>query len=117
MSQLVHLASPESVDRWIEAGSERSQWLFKHSLTCSVSTEARKEFERFMGQDGAGTPSETFAWIKIQEARAASRHAAERLGVRHESPQVLLIRDGEVVWHASHWEITAAALAEAADGG
>jgi bacillithiol system protein YtxJ len=38
---------------------------------------------------------------------------AERLGVRHESPQALLIKDGRAVWHASHWSITSEALVSA----
>jgi len=38
-----------------------------------------------------------------------------RTGVRHESPQVLLIRDGLAVWHGSHWEITEQALDQAAE--
>jgi bacillithiol system protein YtxJ len=39
-----------------------------------------------------------------------SDHAAARLGVRHETPQAILLRDGRPVWNASHFRITADAL-------
>jgi bacillithiol system protein YtxJ len=42
-----------------------------------------------------------------------SNAIAERFGVRHETPQALLIKDGRVVWHASHWSITSDSLTEA----
>jgi bacillithiol system protein YtxJ len=38
---------------------------------------------------------------------------AQRFGIRHESPQALLIKDERVVWHASHWAITSESLSNA----
>jgi hypothetical protein len=40
---------------------------------------------------------------------------SKRLGVRHETPQAILLRDGKPVWKASHFRITADALAQAPD--
>ena len=51
--------------------------------------------------------------IEIQNAREVSNAVAEKTGVRHESPQALLLRDGEVVWNASHGAITVESLAGA----
>lgn len=59
----------------------------------------------------------TPALVRVIEERAVSLALAERLGVRHESPQVLLIRDGRVDWHDSHHRITAPALAAAVGQG
>jgi bacillithiol system protein YtxJ len=54
------------------------------------------------------------AWVRVIEERPVSLHLAERLGVRHQSPQALLIRNGAAVWNASHHAITASALQNAA---
>ncbi len=51
----------------------------------------------------------------MQYARALSNHIAETLGVRHETPQVLLVKGGEVFYHASHFDISTGALREAVD--
>ncbi|MEM7357326.1 MAG: monothiol bacilliredoxin BrxC family protein [Acidobacteriota bacterium] len=52
----------------------------------------------------------------MQNARDVSNEIAQRTGVKHESPQALLMRDGTVTWHASHWSIQAEALQEALAG-
>ncbi len=51
--------------------------------------------------------------VRIQAAREVSRAIEQRFGVRHESPQVLLISGDRVVWHASHFRVTARSIAAA----
>jgi bacillithiol system protein YtxJ len=51
--------------------------------------------------------------VRVIEERPVSLALAERVGVKHESPQAILIRDGRPLWHASHGAITAGALAAA----
>jgi bacillithiol system protein YtxJ len=59
----------------------------------------------------AGAPLDADIYLlRIQAARAVSDEIERRLRVRHESPQVLLIQDGQVVWSASHFRVTAAAV-------
>ena len=48
--------------------------------------------------------------ITVQTHRDLSTAVARRLGVRHETPQALLIRQGRVVWSASHFRVTGGAL-------
>lgn len=50
------------------------------------------------------------AFVRVIEERPVSLALAERVGVRHESPQAMLIKEGRGVWSASHRGITAAAL-------
>jgi bacillithiol system protein YtxJ len=50
--------------------------------------------------------------IRVVEARAASNHVAEQTGIRHESPQVILFRDGKPVFDLDNWSITPEALTE-----
>ena len=51
--------------------------------------------------------------VTVQTHRNVSNAVATRLGVRHETPQALLVRNGQVIWAASHFRVTAAAVAAA----
>lgn len=100
------------LDEVFEASSEHPMWLFKHSLTCGVSSAAWSRFQKFAGRlDPASV-----AMVPIQDAREVSREISARTGVRHESPQVLLLENGQPVWHESHWNITGDSLEEAVAG-
>ena len=63
--------------------------------------------------DAAYIVLEGSADVVVQSDRATSNAVATRLGVRHETPQALLLRDGRVVWNASHYRLTADAIAKA----
>lgn len=112
MSEIPRLSHIEELDGWMERSRREPVWLFKHSLTCPISATALREFEEFFG-DGAAENS--CAVIEVQPARDVSSDLARRTGVRHESPQALLLKDGEVVWHASHWQIRADSLRRTAE--
>lgn len=86
-------------------------WIFKHSLTCSISSRAWSEFQRF-----AGTKSDdgVFILIEVQNARVVSDAVGVRTGVRHQSPQAILLRNAAAAWHASHSSIHLAALEKVA---
>ncbi len=109
MATIRTLTDPVQLDALLAAG--RPVWLFKHSLTCGVSARAWRQFEAFAaGRPEAGA---LFAKVEIQRARELSRAIAERTGVRHQSPQVLLLSGGAAVWHESHGRISERALAGA----
>jgi len=48
--------------------------------------------------------------VTVQTGRELSNAVAKRLGVRHETPQALLIQAGRVVWSAAHFRVTAEAI-------
>jgi bacillithiol system protein YtxJ len=50
-------------------------------------------------------------WVDVIGGRPLSRALADRLGIVHESPQAILLRGGTPVWHASHFAVTAEAMA------
>ena len=83
--------------------------ILKHSPICPISGGARIEVENFV----ADHPDVPTGLIDVIEDRPLSQAVAARTGVQHESPQALLLKDGEVAWHESHWRITAPRLAEA----
>jgi len=82
--------------------------LFKHSLTCGASAYALEEVTNL-----AGRSTLPIAIIPVQTARAVSDEIERRFGVRHESPQVLLVEGGTVKWHTSHSGVTAARILDA----
>ena len=88
----------------------RPTFLLKHSLICGTSFAALEQYQAFAAEVG---DSAVFAILEIQPHRDLSRQVAKRSGVRHQSPQVLLVNKGEVSWSASHWSIERPKLAEA----
>ena len=94
-------------DRFI--ASADAVWVFKHSATCSVSSAAYVEVEAYTQNH----PDEPLAMVIVQDHREVSNHLAEKLGVRHASPQLLLVRGGKPLWDASHFKITADAMSAA----
>ena len=107
---LKELNSIEDLDTAIAESNKQPVLLFKHSLTCPISARAMREFESFLDQ---AEPSVGYKLIVVQKAREVSNEAASRLGVRHESPQAVIVRRGREVWNTSHSRITAERLREA----
>jgi len=51
--------------------------------------------------------------LEIQAVPDLSREVESLTGVRHESPQVILLRDGKAIWNASHFDVNAASVSKA----
>jgi bacillithiol system protein YtxJ len=109
-SQFTALRAIEQLDRALAATEDRPLLLFKHSYTCGVSAEALDELVAHRRQ---GATDIDYAVVTVQTHRDVSNAVTSRLGVRHETPQALLIRKGRVVWSASHFRVTARAVDEA----
>ena len=93
----------EELDNLFQKSFDEPVMLFKHSLTCPISAGVYREV------------SQTDADINIvvmQNARNISNQIAERTGIRHESPQAIVLKDGKAVYHASHYDITADEISE-----
>lgn len=116
MAEIDRITRDEELDALFERSRETPVFLFKHSLTCPISSRARGEFEELVQSRAGDDDSVGFALIEIQNARPVSDAVAERTGVKHESPQVLLLDDGQVRWHTSHFQIRKNALDEALGG-
>jgi bacillithiol system protein YtxJ len=83
--------------------------IFKHSTRCSVSMMAKRRFE----MDWEAIPADTkMYFLDLISYRNLSAEVAERFQVHHESPQILLIKDGSCVLDASHGDISADEVAE-----
>ena len=86
--------------------------VFKHSPSCVVSLFAHREVMRFR----EAQPAIPVYLVSVRRRRDVARHIAERTGVQHESPQILVFRQGEVVGAASHDEITSELLTSLTGG-
>lgn len=83
---------------------ERPVVIFKHSLTCPISASAYEQMAQLDGE---------VALVEVQRSRELSNEIENLLGVAHESPQVIVLWKGQVVWNASHFRVTADAVAKA----
>ncbi|RAV28728.1 bacillithiol system redox-active protein YtxJ [Sinomicrobium soli] len=102
------LVSLSQLDEVVKESTEVPVLIFKHSTRCGISRMAYKNFEREMD---AGAPVKLY-YLDILNHRDVSGAVAERFGVIHESPQLLLLRNGKVVYNESHGAITAGKLLE-----
>jgi len=83
--------------------------IFKHSTRCSVSSMAKRRFEL----DWESIPADTSLYfLDLISYRDISAQIAETFQVHHESPQILLIKNGDCILDASHSDISADEVAE-----
>ena len=88
----------DELDALVEKSNEQPIILFKHSTTCPISHGVYRE---------VSNADADVNLIVVQNARSVSTAIAEKTGIRHESPQAIVLKNGEVVYHASHYDITA----------
>ena len=102
------LTSEEQIDQVIAASEEKPVLLFKHSTRCSISSMSLDRLLRNWKPEDADkiTPY----YLDLIAFRSLSNLVAERFGVPHESPQVLLIQNGKVTYHESHYGISYAEI-------
>lgn len=110
MKNLTHLSDLSELQAAIAESRERPVLLFKHSRTCGISQEALDELRAHAAR---GVSTAAYKVITVQSHRRLSDEATALLGIRHESPQAILLRDGRAVWNASHFRITADRLDQA----
>lgn len=98
----------------VEESKERPVLIFKHSNACPISSRAHEEVESFVGD--ASSPTFGFGMVVVQASRTLSNEIESKLGVRHETPQAIVLKDGQAVWSASHFDVTKERLAAALEG-
>lgn len=86
--------------------AEKPVAIFKHSTRCSISRMALKQFENeFDSSDKI-----TLYFLDLIAHRAISNEIANRFGITHQSPQLILIKDGKAIYDVSHSDIDAVEL-------
>ncbi len=89
--------------------AENYSIIFKHSTRCSISSMAKRRFE----MDEEILPKEIdLYFLDLISYRNISAEIAEIFQVHHESPQLLLIKNGECILDLSHGDISAEEVAD-----
>lgn len=96
-----------TVEEWNEVlakSVDKDQVILKHSTTCPVSFNALDEYNDYL----AKTPNENIEYtlVKVRESRPVSNKIEANLEVKHESPQIIYIKNKAKYWTATHWAIT-----------
>jgi bacillithiol system protein YtxJ len=107
---LLHVQRLDELDILLAESSRRPLLLFKHSRSCGVSAEALDELVDHLNGESIDA---RYAMVTVQTHRDISNAVADRLGVRHHTPQAILVRDGRAVWSASHFRVSAPAIRQA----
>ena len=98
----------QQLDAIIKESEDVPVVIFKHSTRCSISRMALKQFENGFNLEGKMEPY----FLDLLEYRLISNEIASVFGVTHQSPQILVIRNGVSVYNASHDAIQSESLHE-----
>jgi len=91
------LTSEEQIEDLKKISSEKNQLVFKHSTRCSISIMIKTRLEKETFPE-----SIDFFYLDLLKYRNLSNKLAEDFNVHHESPQVLLIKNGDCIYEESH---------------
>jgi bacillithiol system protein YtxJ len=104
----VPLTEAEGLGALLARSHDAPVLLFLHDDFCPISGRAYEEMREVLRLPDAGaTPT---MLVDVRRDRAVSRAIEAQTGVRHESPQAIVLRHGKAVWDASHFAITAEAV-------
>jgi len=106
VATFVRVSDDSELDRLFDQSHENSVVLYLHDPYCPISARA---YDRVTDAGG------DVHLIDVSRQHALNRAVEQRTGVRHESPQVFVLRDGKPVWYASHNRISTESLAYARD--
>ncbi len=97
------------IQNLVEASHQQPQVIFKHSTRCSISVMAKNRLER------SGLPDQIqFHYLDLLQYRDISNKIAEQFSVYHQSPQILLIKNGQCIFEETHSAISMDEIVEQA---
>lgn len=105
------LVSPDQLEVIREESKTKPVLIFKHSSRCSISQLTLDRLQRKWGSHADGIKP---YFLDLISFRDVSNKVADLFSVEHESPQVLLIRDGNAIYDRSHYEIELGGILAAA---
>ena len=94
------LREERELEEIIRRSESKSQVIFKHSTRCSISSVAKGRLERSRVPPGAD-----FHYLDLISFRNISNKIAQVFKIHHESPQILVIKNGECIYDESHMGI------------
>lgn len=103
------LESVTTLESIIEDSFNSPQVIFKHSTSCPISGMAKRRLE------GGWNLDISPYYLDLLSFRSISKAIEDKLQVRHESPQIILIKSGKAIYNESHLDISAPSLQESLD--
>jgi len=100
----IRIDNLEKLTEAMESSSEKPALFFKHSIRCSISSMALNRFEQNYSAEDCRC---NLYFIDLISDRDVSNKIADQLGVQHQSPQVILLHNHQVIYTASHSGIDA----------
>ncbi len=97
--ELTDISQLDEIVKISQQSENQGVLIFKHSTSCAISQMAWRRFQNGWQASDEEIP---VYYLDLKKHRDVSNAVAEKFGVRHESPQVLLIRDGKCEYDASH---------------
>lgn len=101
----IALTDINQLDKINNNSTNKYQAIFKHSTRCGISSGVLRQFEQ---QDNADEID--FYYLDLLNFRDISNAIAKEFGIIHESPQLVVVKNREVVAHASHYDIMSVKL-------
>ncbi|MEQ8523373.1 bacillithiol system redox-active protein YtxJ [Gracilimonas sp.] len=103
------LNSEEELSGILQTSNRKTQVIYKHSSRCATCYFAQKNVESISTEK---QNQADYYIVDVIGQRPLSMHIADELGIRHESPQLFVIKEGKVTWHGSHNQIIADTVSE-----
>jgi len=106
----IPLVEMDQLDELLKLSEEKPVLIFKHSTQCGISSYALKRFKSNYDIDSNEL---TLYFLDLLAYRGISTAIVEKFKVRHQSPQVLVIYKGEIIYNDSHGSISIDAIKKA----
>ena len=104
-----NLTEEKQIAEIMDLSSSIPVYIFKHSTTCGISAQAKENVELSFRNTNK---SFLFYYLDLLKFRTVSNEVASTLNVHHQSPQLILIHDGQVIFTTSHHKIKATIIEE-----
>lgn len=103
MTKVREIVSEEEMRGLVDESNGATVALFKYSPTCGISQVAQEAWEQWVGAAPEGV---VLAQCDVIGAKPAARGVTSWMGILHQSPQILVLREGAIAAHTSHYSIT-----------
>ena len=103
----ISLDKMEQLDEISDLSKDRPQFIFKHSTSCGISGMVLRMFKQSYNLE---SDEADLYYLDLHSHRQISNEVSRKFGVHHQSPQLLVIKNGEVVDHNSHGAISGISL-------
>jgi bacillithiol system protein YtxJ len=108
----IALKSPDQLETLRAESKNQPVIIFKHSTTCSISKTALNRLERNWKEEEMSSVKSYY--LDLLSYREISHSIADLFDVEHQSPQVIVLKNGEAVFHKSHFDIEFTSIKNAA---